>query len=404
MSYSRLSRELTKRLPKEDKKKQGIYFTPRGTVSNVLKYIRSVVSGKNLRILEPSCGSGEFLTSIEDNYPEAYVTAIEKNKTIFKSVEITKGVLPNMSVLNEDYLNYESSCKYDLIIGNPPYFVMKKGDVDQKYYKFFEGRPNIFNLFIVKALGELTENGVLCYVLPKSFLNCLYYNKTRLLIYEQYEILNIINCDDENYIETNQETFVLVLRNSKGNNKNFSHQIGKYIIFGEEKNIRELRNLKQNSCTLSDCGFDVKVGSIVWNQCKDILTNDSSKTRLIYSSDIVNHTLTQKSYEDEKKKNYIRKEGGTKPSLVVNRGYGSGKYSFEYCLIEGGFSYLVENHLICIVDSKERSDDDLLATYGRVIKSFEDPRTKKFIELYFGNSAMNTTELKQILPIYGLKN
>ena len=35
-------------------------------------------------------------------------------------------------------------------------------------------------------------------------------------------------------------------------------------------------------------GFKVSVGNVVWNQHKKILTDDSSKTRLIYSSDIVN--------------------------------------------------------------------------------------------------------------------
>ena len=43
--------------------------------------------------------------------------------------------------------------KFDLIIGNPPYFVMKKTDVDESYHNYFDGRPNIFNSSSVNEGG-----------------------------------------------------------------------------------------------------------------------------------------------------------------------------------------------------------------------------------------------------------
>ena len=48
------------------------------------------------------------------------------------------------------------------------------------------------------------ELSVLYY--PKSFLNCLYYDKTRKHIVEHYNILNIIECSDDKYLETQQNT------------------------------------------------------------------------------------------------------------------------------------------------------------------------------------------------------
>jgi hypothetical protein len=38
--------------------------------------------------------------------------------------------------------------------------------------------------------------------------------------------------------------------------------------------------------------------------------------------------------------------------------------------------------------------------YKKIMSSFENEKTKEFIKLYFGNSAVNTTELNYILPIY----
>ena len=86
--------------------------------------------------------------------------------------------------------------------------------------------------------------------------------------------------------------------------------------------------------------------------------------------------------------------------LVINRGYGKGEYKFEYCLIEGGFKYLIENHLICIRYNGKVNNDELIKMYKKIIKSLENEKTKKFISLYFGNNAINTSELCNILPIY----
>jgi len=121
---------------------------------------------------------------------------------------------------------------------------------------------------------------------------------------------------------------------------------------------------------------------------------------LIYSSDIKNKKLKIKKYSNKDKKNYINKVGNTNPVLVINRGYGVGNYSFEYCLIDIEKEYLIENHLICVNYTKNISYKKLIKLYKMIIKSFENENTKKFIELYFGNNAINTTELCEILPIY----
>ena len=36
------------------------------------------------------------------------------------------------------------------------------------------------------------------------------------------------------------------------------------------------------------------------------------------------------------------------------------------------------------------------------MSSFENDKTRLFIESYFGNNAMNTTELKYVFPIYNI--
>ena len=195
-------------------------------------------------------GSCEYIKHIDGYIKDVDISGIEYNETIFNSIKNLTLVNNKINIENEDFLTYTPNKKYDLIIGNPPYFVMKKKDVNTDYYDYFSGRPNIFILFIIKSLKLLNQDGILSFVLPKSFLNCLYYDKTRKYINDNFKILNIIECEDE-YIETKQETIILIIQNKKDNSNNkYILDIHEYIIFGSQETITELKILYEGSKSL----------------------------------------------------------------------------------------------------------------------------------------------------------
>ena len=399
-NYSNDSLTLTKQLSKIDKRRQGIYFTPPKCIVHILQKVAFYFKNSQPNhILEPSCGSGEFISKLITEYNNSHIVGIENNETIFESVK--KYNNNQTQIINADFLTYQFNKKFNLIIGNPPYFVIKKTLVDKKYKNLYTGRPNIFIIFILKCLSLLETNGILAFVLPKSFLNCVYYDKTRAYIHRNFQILDIFESYDK-YIETAQPTIVLILRNSKNltDNNRFVLERNGFTIFGSKETIKELGTLYKDSKTLNQLGFKVSVGKVVWNQCKSILTDDKTKTRLIYSSDIVDKKLSIKKYSNPQKKNYIDKPGINTPMMILNRGYGVGKYVFNYCILDGSSTYLIENHLICIEYTKKLTKAKLMDLYVKIATSFENKKTKKFINLYFGNSAINTTELAHILPIY----
>lgn len=403
LQYSQLSKDITKSLTKKSKKDNGIFFTPPNTIAENIDMLSDyIVDGAD--ILEPSCGSGEYITQLNTLYPNSKITGIEFNESIYKQIKHLNNS-DNITIHNADFLEYNDSKKYDLIIGNPPYFVMKKNDLDEKYHDYFDGRPNIFIPFIIKCLDMLNPEGILSFVLPKNFINSLYYDKTRRYINENFTIVNIIEMTD-NYLETQQDTVIIIIQNTPDStgeqNGEFVLYKNGYTIFMETEKLDTIYTLLHESKTLDELGFVVNVGKVVWNQKKDILTDDSTKTRLIYSSDIVKNNLSIKYYSNPLKKNYIDMDGFTNPTLVINRGYGKGTYKFSYAIIDVNFEYQVENHLIEIKCLENWSRSKLLNAYKKIVKSLNDTRTTEFISIYFGNNAINTTELAHILPIYGL--
>ena len=85
MDFSEHSKQLTKHLSKEEKKKNGIYFTPPSIIAKMIKvlfpYFKNITN-----ILEPSCGSCEFIQRFE-RFSRFKIDGIEFNETIYNSIK-----------------------------------------------------------------------------------------------------------------------------------------------------------------------------------------------------------------------------------------------------------------------------------------------------------------------------
>lgn len=449
--FTEISISLTSRLTKQEKKDGGIFFTPRTIVNKALDSAISAWATHQLQqppiinILEPSCGSGEFIEAVRTNPvlgQHTNITGVEFNSTIYgeiiKKYPQTQINSPSpasgagsIKLFNADFLAWtpptttttgtaSTPVKYDLIVGNPPYFTMKKSDVKKEYYQYFDGRPNIYIIFIIKCMNMLNPGGVLSFVLPSNFLNSVYYNKLRQFISNpanNFQICHIINCSAENfYIDTEQNTIIFTIKYLGAaviDNSRFMASIkfrdDELVIWNTPAAITVIRDSLVGAVSLDSLGFEVSVGSVVWNQHKPKLTDDPTAALLIYNSNLVAGRLEIQQFKKAEKKNYIRMPADvqtpmTGPILLVNRGYGVGAYSFDYYYGNPGRPYFVENHLIVI---RPKSEEDTIKNPGAVLKkyrqitdSFNNPKTAQFTKNYFSNNAINTTELQYILPIY----
>jgi hypothetical protein len=407
--FNQLSLLLTKKLSKEIKKSQGIFFTPKSITNQLVSTALSFIKNQNnLSILEPACGTCEIVQYLDGILDNANFTCYELNKDIFQS--ISKLQFKNKTILaNCDFIKVNNDELYELIIGNPPYFVCKREAVPKQYKNHISGRPNMFGLFILHSLTKLKINGILAFIVPKSFFNSIYYANIRNYIRETCKILNIKDYKNNNdFLDTEQSTFGLVLQKLKNDDKflelddcDYSLRIPEGGNFIFTPDAVKLKTYLKNSTTIQKLGLAVKTGTIVWNEKKELLNNDKSNTVLLYNTNVTNENKVKlTSFKNNDKGQYINLEGTTEPIIVVNRGNGNANYNFKYALIDQSNPYLVENHLNMIYCENGMEKKELNILYNKIIESFENEKTKEFIQLFFGNNGLSKTELETILPIY----
>jgi adenine-specific DNA-methyltransferase len=400
-SFRAVSKKFNTELDKDTRQAQGIFFTPREAREKIFQTLDTLDVHPSV-VLEPSFGSGEFIYDVRKKYPEAKIFGVEMNPDLFQSVKI--GTLFNM-----DFLNFKGCPAADLIVGNPPYFVMeKKGKAKKERLAFDElwkdcmvERQNIYVAFLYKCLTQhLKPGGILAFVIPTSLMNCSYYQPMRNYIAAHTTIHRVEELRVK-YFDTAQDTMYIVLQNTPGSGAYRYTLAGNIYISPYWK---ELQDLVKNVKTLDALGFASTTGSVVWNQVKDKMADEGML--VIYNTNIRNGKLVlgnitaKEGKASEKKRQYIKdfkKEPLEGPLFLVNRGHGNASYTFNYVFVpQSQGKFYAENHVNVIYPTTEAAKKHI----PLIQKSFEDDRTKKFLEYFVGNGSLNSTELQHILPIF----
>lgn len=393
--YTKESIDYLKNTDIKKRKKLGQYFTP--------KSIRELLLSKlpkkdNADILDPACGSGEFLLSCKKYFKNPILYGFDIDK---KLINIASKLVKNASIKNFDFLNIDiNKKKYDYIIGNPPYFELKLNEeIKKKYFDIIKGRVNIFSLFIKTGLDLLKDGGYLAYVVPPSMNNGAYFSKLREYIIKNssLEYLHIIDGAD-NFHLANQKVMLIILKktNSKKSSKYIFKKKG-IMIFTENKKF--LNKAYKNTVSLKDIGYTVKTGSIIWNEHKEKLTNDkNNSTLLIWASNINNgkiiigYTKGKPQYIKNVSNDLIIKSR----VVVVNRITGSSKDINIKAAIVNEKEFVCENHVNVIYMSKNANCNYSLED---IFKALQDKTNIKVMRLISGNTQISKTELERLLPI-----
>lgn len=114
---------LTSHVGAAERKVRGAFFTPRALVERVVHAISPHVPPKKaLRIIDPACGAGAFLSVAAERWPEAELFGLELND---ESARLCRARVPRAKVLVADALGKEvlppPDEVFELWLGNPPY-------------------------------------------------------------------------------------------------------------------------------------------------------------------------------------------------------------------------------------------------------------------------------------------
>ncbi len=397
--FSDLTLEYIKQDNLKHRKSLGQYFTPRSIIERLLSQLPNNKSG--LKILDPACGTGEFLIVAKKYFknPKLYGWEIDKNLA-----EISRKNIPTAKILNIDSLSVGNENKFDIIIGNPPYFEFSPStEIKEEYSDIISGRINIFSLFICKGIRLLNDGGYLAYVIPPSMNNGAYFSKLRDFIINNSDIeyLEILE-GSKLFDKALQTVMLLVLKKGEHKNKYVFSKNGISILTENKKNLEKIF---KNRTTLYELGYKVKTGRIVWNQNKNLLTSKKDKNTipLIWAYNITNNGL-EIPINNPKKPQYIKtKDFDIGPAIIVNRIVGSVKSArIRAALVPSGMKFLSENHTNVIYLPKQKNLLDSRnekITIEEINRQINSPENLDILKNITGNTQISKNELEKLFPI-----
>ena len=413
----------------EHRKKHGQYFTPVDIKSEALSLIE-FSDGDS--ILENSCGTGEFIHSILEINENVNIDAFDIDEQLVNIVSENF----NVNAQCQDFLLLSETKMYDKVIGNPPYFQMKKADAVEAGYKNYldvcAGKPNIYAMFIKASIDALKVGGELVYVVPTSMNNGNDFRLLRDYIIEKTNIKNIKLFNDDCFDSAQQNVMILHLEKlapEDSNDGNYVFTKSGITIFSTDTDF--LHSKFESGSTLEELGFDVMTGNLVWNQNKPLMSRDNNDLKLVWACNLVDNQIIldvpklnavqgpdEKRAAKHEKGQYVKKETTIKQTnddgaiidvevalnskpltgkcIVVNRVTGaSTNAKIRAAIIDfGEEEYFVENHLNYIIrkQSCKHKLEDLLI---ELVK----PEVTNFVKKITGNTQISKKELLKLIPI-----
>lgn len=381
----------------EERKDMGQYFTSQTIINDLLKELpESVTEESELRILDPASGTGEFILNALDRFDSPQIEGWELDEEL---ADISRDVLPDSVTITEtNTLFTDSDKQYDLIIGNPPYYEITLTDkLRDQYSEVIYGRTNIYSLFIYKSLTMLADDGYLAFVNPPSMNNGAYFKELRKYIVENCSIEHLsIHEDAELFEGASQSIMYFIVK--KGNSHNdYVFSKNDITIFSEDAEY--LKNKFKDRKTLSELGYQVTTGKLVWNQHKDLLREDvgTNTIPIVWSKNIKNESLEIGS-DVHSKPQYIEDfESNEGPAVVVNRVVGKpGSGSIKAAYIPSGKSFVGENHVNVI---QPRDDVEQEIDLHEVLRQLNAEENVELVQKITGNSQISKTELQELFPL-----
>lgn len=206
-----------------EQKLRGAYYTPL-QLANAIVYLFAT---ENIQtVLEPSCGDGVFLDSLEqagliEDIASIDAVEIEPDETL--KVQNNYRHCNNVTIYNEDFFEFYNRVlgkkRYDLILGNPPYiryqYLTEHQRELQSKILVSHGMKankliNAWVAFLVACVQLLSETGKIAFVIPAEIMQVAYAEDLRLFLSEHLAKITLITFEQLVFPDIEQEVLVFV--------------------------------------------------------------------------------------------------------------------------------------------------------------------------------------------------
>ncbi|MEF2751494.1 MAG: Eco57I restriction-modification methylase domain-containing protein [Muribaculaceae bacterium] len=198
---------------KSQRKKFGQFFTTAKTAEYMAALFRIDLCKEELSLLDAGAGTGILSAALLDRIFQLGYTG-KVNLTCYETDSVVLPVLEknlrlakekygiHYSIKTENYVTSqyfgigtffdEDSCKYDYIIGNPPYLKISRDASEAlSMPSVCHGAPNLYFLFWTMGIYNLKPNHELVYIIPRSWTSGAYFKKFREYLFANAVITDI---------------------------------------------------------------------------------------------------------------------------------------------------------------------------------------------------------------------
>ncbi len=190
-------------------------------------------------ILDPAVGNSVFLRAARKISPASSLKGYEIDPTILNYFGNPAGA----DISNSDYLQSDWDEKYDAIVCNPPYnrfqAVPNRNEIIASLKAHtgieYSSYTNLYILFLLKSIFQMSEKARLAYIIPTEFLNPRYGTAIKNNLLEDrllYAIINFKN-DSEMFFNATTTCCILLLDRTPKDK----------ILFYSPDSVRELSDL-----------------------------------------------------------------------------------------------------------------------------------------------------------------
>ena len=243
----------------DDVKERGTIFTP----TDIAKYMVSFIDNRRpKRILEPCCGTGAILKYI---HPKHETVSMDINSDYVASA---RSANPSASVIVKDFVDYDTTAKFDYVICNPPYVKIQNmspetlAKLRSDYPEFIVGNTNLYVYFMLKAFDLLKDGGKAVFIVP----NTLLHNRSLSRIYDHFfgngYVHTLIDFKEKQiFADASTYTCIVVFTRKANKTYRYANDIG--LSWKTVENVKRLPStskvhLRIGIMTLCDVVFIIK--------------------------------------------------------------------------------------------------------------------------------------------------